>query len=170
MKRFIVVILLVASSITWGKMSVGVMTNEATDQIEARVGVELSELWTVGVLGHIYLDQATSTDWGAGGYLQMAVNPNATFPLADWLPGLGGWLELPDTISAKTYLIGKLLWSSYDEAGMDVDDALSASVGGGLEIGPLAIELLYDIVEGGSADTGLVTSGMSVWFGANLRF
>lgn len=146
------------------------LTTERTDQIEARLGIDITDVWQAGVLARWFVEQSDGTDWGAGAYLKMAVDPNATIAVADWLPGVGAWMKLPETLEVETYLIGKLLYADHDEIGMSQPDTLSAAVGGGFQIGPAIVEVVYSIVEGGDQDGGMVESGLEVWFGGCLEF
>jgi hypothetical protein len=156
----------------------GWYNEEAVDiqasMIEFRIGKEVKpvegteSVWDVGLLGTYFVDDASdpSRDWGLGLFAKLAIDPNATIPLSNWLPKLGDWIGLPETISAKTYLIGKGLALPYD-GGVD----LMLSVGPGAKVGPVCIEYVYGLVEGGDADNPALTSGPTLWFGLEpIRF
>ncbi|HET6454178.1 MAG TPA: hypothetical protein VFI02_07225 [Armatimonadota bacterium] len=156
---------LVVPGASLAEVRVGVLTNEATDQLEGRVGIPVGEAWEVGALAKWFTEDLSGADWGAGGYIKMFVDPNASIPVADWLPGIGDWLELPETIQASSYLIGKLVYADTPDG-----DPLSGAVGAGFAAGPAALEIIYNVVETGEALDPMQTSGLEIWFGACLEF
>jgi len=146
--------------------SLGVLTNETTDQLEGRLGVPVGEQWEVGVLARWFTEDVAGTDWGVGGFVKMAVDPNSTIAVNDWLPaGLGDLLALPETLNVETYAIGKLLYADTPDG-----DPFSAAIGAGFQAGPATVEVLYNVVETGVADDPLQRSGVELWFGATLEF
>lgn len=155
--------------ITKGEISVSVLSNRQTDCVEGRIEFDVpdSNLWTVGLLGKWFEDtEEPREDWAAGLFTKMAVDPNAEIPLANWLPELGQWIQLPDTLTVETYLIGKL--EVYPcQTGADI----VGCVGAGGEVGPIIGEYLYRIIEGGDSDNPLLNSGPEFYFGIKpIRF
>lgn len=143
------------------------LTDIGTSMAEFRVGRVLDETWTVGALAEWFPEDAEnpSEDWAAGAYVKLAVDPNASMPVANWFPRVGDWLQLPETLTAETYLIGKGRVLPYEDG---VDFALS--FGGGAQVGPVFGEVVYDIVESGDADNPVTASGMTIWLGLCLEF
>lgn len=143
------------------------LTDLGTSMIEVRLGRELGENWTAGILGSYFADDAIhpGKDWGFGGYAKLVVDPNATFPVANWLPKLGDWLDLPESLAAETYLIGKGQVLPYEG---EVD--IAASFGGGAQVGPVAFEAVYNIIESGDADNPILASGLTLWAGLCFEF
>ena len=157
----------VLCSTTYGEdWSTAVLTNEATDQLEVRVGYDVNADWEVGLLGTWYTRDIEGSEWGLGGYLKMAVDPNSSIPVAGWLPPLGDLLSLPESIPASTYLIGKVTVIPYD----DGNAQLAAAVGAGASVGPLVLEWVYSINEEGGTSEPALSSGAQLWFGARLEF
>jgi len=148
-----------------GNGRVAVMTNEATNKAELRVGAALNETWEVGALGQYFTTDLDGKDFGTGGYVKMSVDPNATIAVSDWVGGLGEMLNLPESMTVETYGIGKLLYADNAD-----DDPLGAAIGAGFEIGPIAAELLYEVVEGGDVSNPDSSSGLELWFGAGIPF
>lgn len=147
-----------------GDYEFGALTDSATSKLEMRAGVEVGESWTVGLLATWYAEESPYK-WGGGGYLKMLVEPAAIVPLKDWLPKIGAWLNLPETLVAETYLIGKIEAVPYEE-GVD----LAASPGAGFQVGPAVLEYVYQVVESGDSDNPLLFSGPVLWFGLCLDF
>ena len=172
----------------------GVLTNASLDQMEVRVGYELDADWELGLLGTWFTndygarsthssDGTTTTladlcemasdgddggrgaTWGLGGYLKLAVDPDASLPLAGFLPAVGDWLSLPDSIICQTYLIGKLQVVPYDG-----DAEIVGALGAGAQIGPAVIEWVYNLVEQGETGHPALASGAELFFGARLEF
>ncbi len=167
MKRWTVALMIVvamATGVLAEGWTVGVLTDVETSMLEARIGVQVDEVWEVGAMGVWYAEDP-GTDWGAGGYTKLAVDPNGSIPIANWLPGIGDLLNLPDSLTAETYIIGKLVCIPYDD-GPD----LVGSVGAGAQIGPAVIEWVYSIVEGGESDDPILSSGATLWAGLCLEF
>ena len=142
----------------------GALTDSATSKLEVRAGVEVGEDWTVGLLATWYAEESPY-QWGGGAYAKMLVEPAAVVPLNEWLPKIGDWLNLPDTLTAETYLIGKMEAVPYEE-GVD----LAGSAGAGFQIGPFVGEVLYQVMESGDSDVPRLSSGSEVWFGLCLDF
>ena len=167
MKRWmaILIVLLGAANVGLAEgWEAGILTNASTNMLEPRAGVQLSDEWTVGVLGLYYEPDLAGEDWGVGCYAKMAVDPNATFALADWLPaGLGGFL--PAEITAATYGIGRVIYTDADGEG-----TFSASIGAGAQVGPAVLEAEYAIVESGETDDPVAVSGLEVKFGLMIEF
>lgn len=144
---------------------VAALTDIGTSMAEVRVGHSYGPNWTVGALATYFAEDSLqpSKDWGLGAYAKLVVDPNASVPVSGWLPKLGDWLDLPESLTAETYLIGKGQVLPYD-GGVD----FAGSIGGGAQVGPVFGELVYDIVESGDADNPILASGMSIWFGLCL--
>ncbi len=140
----------------------------ATSMVKVRVGYELDDLWDIGFFGTYFADDSIEPgrDWGLGLFVKLTVDPNATFPVADWLPKIGDWLKLPDELEAETYLVGEVQGLPYDG---DID--LMLSVGPGASVGPVFIEWLFNVVESGESDNPELTSKPVLWVGLTpLRF
>ena len=153
-------------STTYGEdWSTAVLTNEATDQLEVRVGYDVNADWEVGLLGTWFTEKVEGSEWGIGAYAKMAVDPNASLPIADWLPAIGNWLQLPASLTCETYAIGKLSVVPYDG-----DAEIAAAVGAGAQIGPACVEWIYNIIEQGGTNEPALSSGAELWFGARLEF
>lgn len=146
-----------------GDYEFGALTDSATSKLEVRAGVEVGEDWTVGLLATWYAEESPYK-WGGGAYAKMLVEPAAVVPLNEWLPKIGDWLNLPATLTAETYLIGKGEAVPY-EGGVD----LAASVGAGFQVGPGVLEYVYQLVESGDSDDPLLFSGPVLWFGLMLE-
>jgi hypothetical protein len=142
-------------------------TDLGTSMVEVRVGHDWGKDWTVGLLGTYFADDAEDPgeDWGIGAYAKLVVDPDASIPLAGWLPKIGDWLDLPESLVAETYLIGKWQALPYDD-GID----MAGAVGAGAQVGPVFGEVCYDVIESGNADNPVATSGMSIMAGLCLEF
>ena len=156
---------LVVPGASLAEVRAGILTNEATNQLEGRVGVPVGEAWEVGALAKWFTEDIGGADWGAGAYLKMAVDPNASIALADWLPVVGDMIALPESISASSYLIGKLIYTDTAEG-----NPLGAAAGAGFQAGPAVLEVVYQVIESGGSDDPIQQSGLEVWFGAMLEF
>lgn len=169
MKRALIVLALMGLAL-WGAGCAGngriaLLTNEATNKLEPRVGTQIGENWQAGALIQWYSEDVEGSDFGYGVYARMDVDPNATIAVAEWFPVLGGLLNLPEQINVSTYGIGKLLYADHDDG-----DPLGAALGAGFETGPGILELTYKVVESGDASNPEETSGLEVWFGAGIPF
>ena len=156
---------LVIPGASLAEVRVGVLTNEATNQLEGRVGIPVGDNWEVGALAKWFTEDVGGADWGAGAYLKMFVDPNATIALADWLPVVGDMFELPESISASSYLLGKLIYTDTAEG-----NPLGAAGGAGFQAGPATLEVVYQVIESGASDDPMQRSGLEIWFGAMLEF
>jgi len=101
-----------------------------------------------------------------GFMVEMQVDPNASVPIADWLGSVGELLTLPETMTARTYVVaeGKLI--NPFEGGI----TSVLAIGPGLGIGPLYVEWVYQLAEGGGVGSpgelgNLATSGPILRFG-----
>ena len=151
-----------------GDWSASVLTDVKTSMVEGRVSREIDANWSAGLLATWFPEDAVEPhqDWGAGGFVKYIVNPDATVPFAKWFPWVGTWLELPESISAQTYMIAKLQALPYS-GGVDVE----GSPGVGATVGPMFLEYTYAIIESGDADTPEVSSGSTLWVGVTpIRF
>ena len=160
------VILCTCGTVLAGDYEFSALTDAGTSMGEARVGVGLSETWSAGIIAR-YLDAAErpSKDWAFGAYGKMIVSPDASVPVADWLPKFGTWINLPESVPVETYVIGKLLALPYDGG---VDFAAETGVGG--RVGVLGIEYVYSVVESGGADNPVMYSGPTLWLSLTLPF
>jgi len=161
----LLLVLMVIPGASLAEVRVGVLTNEATNQLEGRVGIPVGEAWEVGALAKWFTEDIGGADWGAGAYLKMAVDPNASIALADWLPVVGDMIALPESVTASSYLIGKLLYTDTAEG-----NPLGAAGGAGFQAGPAVLEVVYQVIESGGSDDPIQQSGLAVWFGAMLEF
>jgi len=151
--------------------AVGVLTNSGTDAAQLRVETKLDDVWRVGAMGTWYTeDVPEGSTWGLGGYLRYAVDPNATVPVAGFLPAVGEWLSLPESLQGETYLIAPLQLMPIGQGGDIEGFDISAGIGVGIKIGPATLEWIYQIVEGGDADKPGLASGPQLWFGALFEF
>lgn len=142
------------------------LTDIGTSMGEARVGVDLGETWSGGILAR-YLDEADhpSKDWAVGVYGKMVVDPDASVPVADWLPKFGSWLHLPESVAVETYVVGKVVALPYD-GGVD----FAGEIGAGGRVGVLGIEYVYGVIESGGSDNPVMYSGPTLWFALTLPF
>lgn len=153
-------------STTYGAdWTTAVLTNASMDQVEGRVGYEIDADWEAGLLGTWFTSDIEGAEWGIGGYLKRTVDPNASLPIADWLPAVGDWLQLPDSVVCQTYLIGKIQVVPYDG-----NAEIAGAVGAGAQIGPACIEWVYNLIEEGSTGEPALASGAELFFGARLEF
>jgi len=124
--------------------------------------------WSVGPL----VDWADNEDldsdalWGLGVQVEMQVDPNAVVPIADWLGSTGDLLNLPETLTGRTYVIGEAKVINPFEG--DMMGVLAA--GPGVGVGPVYVEWVYQLAEGGAVDApgvpgDLLTSGPMLRFG-----
>src|SRR5574343_580910 len=133
-------------------------TDLETSMAEARIGWEVSTPWVVGPFGRYFEEDAANpgSDWGVGIYTRLIVDPNATFPVANWLPKFGDWLSLPESMTAETDLSGKGFVTPSGESEDDFD--FVGEIGAGAQIGPVFIEYTYAVVESGDADNPVAYS------------
>jgi hypothetical protein len=146
-------------------LSVSLLTDVGTSRLEGRVGIYETDVWEAGLTGTWYAED-TDPDWGVGGYAKMIVDPEGSVPVANWLPKIGSWLNLPETLAVKTYLLGKLDTLPMD----DGPNAITASAGAGMEVGPAVLEWVYRVIEGGSSSDPVLSSGPELWFGGRIEF
>jgi len=158
-------LLLARISMAADTYEIGLLTNAQTNLLEPRFGIVVNETWTAGLLGLVYEPDLEGPDWGFGGYAKMAVDPNASIALKDWLPAIGDLIGLPETINAETYGIGRLIYTHADG-----DDVFGASIGAGAQVGIAVLECEYGIVEGGETADPITTSGLEIKFGAVIPF
>jgi hypothetical protein len=149
-----------------GDLFAGSFINSNANAIEGRFGVALDEKWQAGIFSTYYTKSAASQyDWGIGGFGKMIVNPEASLPLKGWFPEIGTWLDLPETIPAETYLIGKGEILPIGDGYID----LALHLGAGASAGPFCIECTYGIFEGGDW-ANQIQSGLEVNFGLCWAF
>jgi len=146
-------------------LSVSLLTDLSTSRLEGRVGIYETDVWEAGLTATWYAEDS-DPDWGLGGYTKLIVDPNGSVPVANWIPKIGSWLELPETMNVETYLIGKIDTLPLD----DGPDAITASAGAGMEIGPAVLEWVYRVVEGGDSTNPVLSSGAELWFGGRIEF
>lgn len=138
------------------------------DAVRGRVGYTWVG-YEAGVTGTWFVeDEAGQTDgdrWGIGAYGKYIIEPDASIPVADWLPRVGSWLHLPDSLHAQTYLVA-------DSQLIQVDDAtdLAMSVGAGIQASIGYIEWTYGIIESGESDDPVLSSGATLWLGLCVGF
>lgn len=155
----------------WGLLdgvSTSVLTDMRADMLEVRVTKTLDDFWSVGALGTYFADNSDdpAKDWGIGGFVKLTVDPDAKFPVANWLPWLGEKLQLPESLDADAYIIGKGEVLPYDD---DID--LMLGVGPGFAMGPFIVEYLFNLVESGDSDSPALSSKPVLWFGMTpIRF
>ena len=166
---FLIVLLMACVSQAGNDTSFALLTNDVTDCLEARIEWSYDAVWSVGVLATYFEDaEDPREDWGAGLFAKLIVDPNAEVPVANWFPAIGEWLNLPESLSILTYLIGKgELYPCEDDKDIDI----AASIGAGGEIGPVVVEYLYRIIEGGDSGNPMLFSGAVIYFGLKpIRF
>ena len=168
-KWMVLMVLLMACVSQAGNESFTLMTNANTDCLEGRFEWTYDPVWSVGILATYFEDaEDPREDWGAGLFARLIVDPNAEVPVANWFPAIGEWLNLPESLSILTYLIGKGEIYPCDKSN-DID--VVASIGAGGEIGPVVIEYLYRIIEGGDSGNPLLDSKAVFFFGLKpIRF
>ena len=151
-------------------VSVAILTNQRTDVLEARVEIpyDTDSPWSVGLSGIYFKDaEHPSGDFGLGLFAKVAVDPNTTVPVSEWLPVIGDWFDLPESVSIENYFIFK--GDMYPVGDNDFD--LSMSIGAGGESGPLIIEYTYNIIEGGDSGNPIMFSGSVLYLGLKpIRF
>lgn len=146
-------------------LSVSLLTDASTSRLEARVGLYETDVWEAGLTGTWYAEDS-DPDWGLGGYTKLIVDPNGSVPVANWLPKVGSWLKLPETLPVETYLLGKIDTIPLD----DGPNAITASAGAGMQVGPAVLEWVYRVVEGGDSTNPVLSSGAELWFGGRIEF
>lgn len=171
MKRLLTAVLmsLLLTAPLMAAWNVSALTDTATSKLEGRLGFDLDNpVWEVGGLA-TWFAQQENPPWSVGAYVKLAVDPNGSIPIANWLPALGTWLHLPESLPAEGYIIGKGEILPYED---NID--FSLGVGAGLQVGPVIGEAIYDIIESGSADNPaggiMVSSGFEVWLGLKIEF
>lgn len=152
-----------------GGLTASVLGDANLDTVKGRVGWQFSPQWEAGGVAAWYVQDETGDtsgrDWGGGVYAKYVVDPNVVIPVAGWLPKVGSWLKLPETLQATTYLLGEALAVPYDD-GVD----LVGCVGAGLQVGIGVIEYTYGIVESGDADEPVLSSGSTMWLALCVEF
>ena len=171
MRTMVVLMVLALATLVQGSVTTDVLVNERADALKVRVGLPLPDPnldAEVGVFGTWYVEDQSSP-WGLGLYGKLVTNPGTTIPVADWLPGIGDLLGLPDAIEGETYALVELEVIDWSE-----DAGLRFGIGPGIRVGPLMVEYIYDVVDGGETDVGhggpIVTSGPMLWFGGRWEF
>jgi len=151
----------VPGSLEW---ETALLTNIKTDRMEGRAGYRMDG-WAMGALATWYTNEDTGAEWSLGAYAKLFVDPNATLPVSDLVPVMGDWLDLPDSIQANGYLIGKFEILPYED---EIDLALSGGVGA--EVGPVIIEWVYNVIESGDSAVPQLESKSTLWFGLCKKF
>ena len=155
----------------WGLLdgvSTSVLTDARAGMLEVRVEKSLDDYWTVGAFGNYFADNSDDPgkDWGIGGLVKLSVDPDASFPVANWLPWIGDKFQLPESLPADAYIIAKGEILPYDR---DID--LLLGVGPGFKVKVFIIEYIYNLVESGDSDSPALSSKPVLWFGMEpLRF
>lgn len=127
--------------------------------------------WSVGpmVSWQDNKDLDSDDQWALGIQWEMQVDPNATIAIADWLGTVGDFVGLPPTMAVRTYVVGEgKIVQPFETS----DDDLSSvfGIGPGVGIGPLFLEYVYQVVDGGSIPALDLESGPVLRFGALLEF
>ena len=143
------------------------LTDDLTSKLEIRLVVPIAPQWEAGPLVTWFAEDDPDTEWGAGGFLRHFINPATSIPLNDWLPeGVGDLLNLPDTLTGRGYLIGKLQVLPYDDS-----PQLAGAIGPGLTVEDiLVMEYVYNIVESRTSADPLFESGPELWIGAQFKW
>ncbi len=151
---------------TGGDLSVWFVTNASTNLLEGRVGIPVSDDVDVGLLAAWLTEDIAGRDWLAGGLLKWTVNPLASVAVSDWLPGgIGELLGLPESLTAETYVLGKFV-------GFEADGhfQFGGSAGPGVQVGPVVIEYMYAVIEGGDTGDPMLSSGAELYAGVCFEF
>ncbi len=135
--------LLLAASVAVGETSFSLLTNGRG--LDGRLGFsEPNGVIESGLVVGWDRDQPEHL-WKVGGYGFLTVTPNAELPVANWLPGVGDWLGLPETVKAELKLGGEVAV---------VNLAHDAKAAGGpiieAEVGPLLFDFVWRFVENSS--------------------
>ena len=132
---------------------------------ELRIGTELNELWTAGIVGQYYTSRIEGRDYGLGAYAKLAVDPNGSVAFASWLPALGDLLDLPESLNANTYILAKMIILAADG-----ETAAVFGIGPSAIIGPITIEWIYNIVDGGQLGNPALSSKAIFNLGMTFTF
>jgi len=117
-----------------------------------------------------YFGQEQSAVWGAGLYGKLAVDPNRNVPGLDQLAAVTAWARDAGLPVSDPYLLAEPYWVDYTE---DAGAVLLSGVGL-LVADHIVVEFTYDVVDGGTIDTGRgappVSSGWDLWLGFRVDF
>lgn len=102
---------------------------------------------------------------GLGGYALLMVDPNITLPLKELLPFVGGWLNLPETLTGEASVGVAISVVNFQE---EPDAVLSPMVN--IAVGPICVRASYDWVEGDGNEKGATSSEGRVMLGGCFSF
>jgi len=127
--------------------------------------------WSVGPLFSWADNRDLDSDdqWSIGLQWEMQVDPNATVAISDWLGAIGDAVGLPPTLTARTYVVGESkLVRPFESEENDLTTVFA--IGPGIGVGPLCLEYVYQLVDGGNIPTLDLESGAVLRFGALWEF
>ena len=139
--------------------------------IEGRLGLRNASGLEGGLLAGWYEEQP-ETLWSVGLYAHYLVTPNVQLPVGNLIPG--NPFDLPETLSADVYLGANCQVCNLNRSHRDTQtetDAPFIQAGPlvGATMGPIALEYLYRIQEGGGREISLAEGGV-VQMGVIFRF
>jgi len=127
--------------------------------------------WSIGPLFSWADNRDLDSDdqWSLGVQVEMQVDPNASVAISDWLGAIGETIGLPETLTMRTYVVGEAKVTQPFESSSD-DLQTVFAVGPGVGVGPIFLEYVYQLVNGGGIPVLDLESGPVLRFGAILKF
>jgi len=127
--------------------------------------------WSIGPLfswadNH---DLGGDDQWSLGLQCEMQVDPNASVAIADWLGSIGTSVGLPSTLTMRTYVVGEAKVMGLFASG-DTNVETVFAIGPGVGVGPIFLECVYQLVNGGGIPALDLESGPVLRFGAVIKF
>lgn len=168
MKAWTTAILLILALVPGAALADGktkIWSDVDTDGVGASILCDIGQpgSWSVGPMVTWEDNKDLDSDdlWSLGIQWEMQVDPNATIAVADWIGAIGTTLGLPETMAARTYVVGEGKVVNPFEG--ELHSVLS--VGPGVAVGPLYLEYVYQLAEGGVIESLDIESGPVLRFG-----
>jgi hypothetical protein len=117
-----------------------------------------------GVLGRWHEDDPKNLN-GLGAYVFLMVDPNITIPLKEFLPFVGTWLKLPETLTGEASIGVSVMVVNFHET---MDAVLAPMIQA--TIGPICIRGTYEWVESNGQEKGAMSSEGRIMLGGCFRF